>query len=138
MEPSGWVDRPDYRVDIHRQRNRVTVLHEDTQLADSTAALFVAEQDHGLVVYLPRADVRTDLLSPLEMTTRCPFKGTATYWGLGDSTDPIAWEYATPYPEVAPLRDHIAFYQDRVDLRLGAAPPSAFLASLAATAKEQR
>ncbi|MEU6752069.1 DUF427 domain-containing protein [Spirillospora sp. NPDC046719] len=123
MEPSGYADRPDYRVDVRRKRNLVRVTHEGVLLAETTAALVVDEQDHGLVLYVPRADVRTEHLAPSERTSRCPFKGRARYWRLRDGTDPIAWEYPEPYPEVAILRDHIAFYQDAAVVRIGSATP---------------
>ena len=79
MEPSGFVDRPDYRVDILARRNRVTASVGGEVLADSERCLLVDEQDHGLVFYFPPEDVRLDLFVPDSRTTRCPFKGTATY-----------------------------------------------------------
>lgn len=124
MEPSGYVDRPDYRVEVRRKRNLVRVIHEGVLLAETTAALVVDEQDHGLVVYVPRADVRTEHLAPSEQTSRCPFKGRAKYWRLRDGDDPIAWEYPEPYTEVAILRDHIAFYQDVAVVQIGSATPA--------------
>jgi uncharacterized protein (DUF427 family) len=123
MEPSGYADRPDYQVDVRRKRNLVRVTHEGVLLAETTAALFVDEQDHGLVAYVPRADVRTEHLAPSERTSRCPFKGRAAYWRLRDGDDPIAWEYPDPYAEVAILRDHIAFCQDAAVVRIGSATP---------------
>ncbi|GAA0571240.1 DUF427 domain-containing protein [Actinomadura livida] len=123
MEPSGYTDRPDYRVDVHRKRNLVRVTHEGTTLAETTAALLVDEQDHGIVLYIPRADVRFEHLAPSEHTSRCPFKGRARYWRPREDPDPIAWEYPEPYTEVAVLRDHIAFYQDRAVVRIGTADP---------------
>ncbi|MBA2283022.1 MAG: DUF427 domain-containing protein [Acidimicrobiia bacterium] len=123
VQPSGFVDRPDYRVDILRRRNCVTVRFDDTLLAESTACLLVDEQDHGLVFYFPRHDVRLDELTPTDRTSVCPFKGTASYWRLaGRGPDSIAWSYETPHPEVARLAGHVAFYQDDVHLEVGTAP----------------
>lgn len=124
MEPSGYLDRPDYRVDIRRIRNLVRVTYGDRILGESTASLLVAEQDHGIACYLPASDVRFDLLVPHEQTSRCPFKGTARYWRPADGPDPIAWEYAEPYTEVAILSGHIGFYQDRVRVEVGVATPA--------------
>jgi uncharacterized protein (DUF427 family) len=125
VEASGFVNRPDYRVDILARRNRVTVTVDDVVLADSEQCLLVDEQDHGLVFYFPPEDVRLDLFLPEERTTRCPFKGTATYRKYpGPEGDVFVWSYEDPYPEVARLAGYTAFFQDTVQLRVGVANPS--------------
>jgi uncharacterized protein (DUF427 family) len=123
-QPSGFVDRPDYRVDILRRRNQVTVLAGDRVLASTETALLVDEQDHGLVFYIPMSDVQLELLTPTDDSSRCPFKGQASYWRLADGTEPVAWGYLDPYPEVSRLLDHVAFYQDRVAVQIGVATPA--------------
>ncbi|AHH17820.1 hypothetical protein NONO_c30330 [Nocardia nova SH22a] len=124
MEPSGFVQWPDYRVDVQRIRNLVRITAGERVLAETTGSLLVAEQDHGIVFYVPTADVRFDLLVADDFTSRCPFKGWARYWRASDGTEPIAWEYHDPYPEVALIRDHIGFYQDRVRVEIGVANPA--------------
>ncbi len=124
MEPSGYVDRPDYRVDLLRRRNRFEARAGDQVLASSETCILVDEQDHGLVVYFPRADVDLRLLEPRERTSRCPFKGTATYWGLPGEDGEVAWTYDDPYPQVAELAGHVAFYQHRVAVTIGVATPA--------------
>ncbi len=124
METSGWVEWPDYRIDVQRIRNRVRVSVGDRLVADSTSALLVAEQNHGIVLYLPRADVRVEDLVATDDASRCPFKGQANYWRLTDATEPVAWEYREPYPEVEILRDHLGFYQDRAAVEIGEAHPA--------------
>ncbi len=125
MESSGFVDRPDYRVDILFRRNRVTVTVGEVVLADSQRCLLVDEQDHGLVFYFPPEDVRLDLFLHEERTTRCPFKGTATYRKYpGPEGDVLVWMYEDPYPEVARLAGYVAFFQNTVHLRVGVADPA--------------
>lgn len=124
MQPSGYVDRPDYRVDLLRRRNKVSVLHGDQVLATTEHSILVDEQDHGLVFYLPVSDVNLSLLQPIELSTRCPYKGQASHWSLVGSSEPIAWTYRDPYPQVVGLLDHIAFYQDRVSVQVGVANPA--------------
>ncbi len=125
---SAWENRPDYRVDILRRRNLVTARCGDTVLAATRSALLVDEQDHGLVLYIPEADVNFEFLTPTDDRSRCPFKGNASYWrladGLADGTQPVAWTYRDPYPEVARIRGYIAFYQDRVSVEIGVATPA--------------
>jgi uncharacterized protein (DUF427 family) len=121
-EHPGYAVHFDYRVDIHRRRNLVTATHDGVELARTGHSLLVDEQDHGLVFYFPRADVRLDQLEPVpDLTTRCPWKGLASYWRRPGGT-PIAWAYQDPLPQVAAIRDHIAFYQDKVTVALGVAP----------------
>ena len=124
MEPSAFVDRPDYRVDILARRNRVTASVGGQMLADSERCLLVDEQDHGLVFYFPPEDVRLDLFQPDARTTRCPFKGTATYRKYpAPEGDVLAWTYEQPYPEVARLAGYVAFFQDAVQVQIGVAHP---------------
>ena len=125
MEHSGYVERPDYRVDILARRNRVTASIGDLVLADSARSLLVDEQDHGLVFYFPPDDVRLDLLNVIERSSVCPFKGSATYRRMiHDGVEVLAWCYPTPYLQVARLAGHVAFYQDVVDVRVGTAVPA--------------
>jgi uncharacterized protein (DUF427 family) len=124
MEPSAYAERPDYRVDVLARRNRVTVSVEGELLADSHRCLLVDEQDHGLVFYFPPEDVRLDLFASDAQTSRCPYKGTATYRRYErDGDDVLVWSYEDPYPEVSRLAGYVAFFQDAVDVRIGQAHP---------------
>ena len=124
MQPSGFVERPDYRVDLLRRRNRVTARVGDAVLASSEHTLIVDEQDHGLVFYFPRGDVDLSKLVATDDHSRCPYKGEASYWRLASGSDPVAWSYEEPYPQVAQIAGYIAFYQGRVDVSIGVATPA--------------
>ena len=119
--PSGYAAQPDYRIDLLRRPNRVTASIGGREIASSGRAIFVDEQGHALVTYFPQADVDMAALTPLAaMSTHCPFKGDADYWTLADAPgEPVAWSYAVPYAEVAEIAGCIAFFQDRVEVRLG-------------------
>ena len=123
LRRSGYADRPDYRVDVLPRRNRVVVRHGDDVLAETLHPLIVDEQDHGLVVYIPRGDVRMNELEATDTVTYCPFKGRASHFRLagGDGQD-VAWSYDEPYPEVARIAGYVGFYQDRVRVEVGEAP----------------
>ena len=118
----GFADRPDYRVDLVPETRRVRVEFGGAVIADSSAALRVEETGHAPVHYLPKRDVRLDLLRPTDHHTRCPFKGEASYWtievpdgGTVRRSENAAWGYPAPYDEVAGLADYVAFYGSRVD-----------------------
>src|SRR3954454_17387267 len=119
-----WGERFDYRVDILARRNRVVARSGDVLLAETEHPLLVDEQDHGLVFYFPREDVRLDALHPTDTVTYCPFKGKASHWALASGGNDVAWSYEEPYPEVTRLGGCIAFYQDRVDVSIGVATPA--------------
>lgn len=123
LRRSGYADRPDYRVDLLPRRNRVAVRTDTEVLAETLHPILVDEQDHGLVIYVPRGDVHMDKLEPSDTVTYCPFKGQAAHWRLSGTDGPdVAWSYEEPFPEVARIESYIAFYQDRVHVELGQAP----------------
>lgn len=83
--------------------------------------------------YLPREDVRMDLLRPTSFHTTCPFKGEASYWSFdfdGRTHDGIVWSYETPIPSAVEIKELMSFYPDRAEVtvdgeRIGApAEPS--------------
>ena len=119
----GYVKKPDYRVDLCPEPQRVTVKFAGVTVADSRDALRVEETAHGPVYYLPEKDVRLDLMRPTEHHTRCPYKGEASYWtievpaenGAVRRSENAVWGYPTPYDEVSRLAGYYAFYPDRVD-----------------------
>ena len=120
---SGYEDRPDYRVDFLRRRNHVVVKVGNLVLASSVGTTLVDEQDHGLVFYFPAGDVHWDQVTPMAgRASTCPFKGEARYFAMtADPKVPVAWCYDHPHVQVAAIAGHVAFYQDRVTLVVGAA-----------------
>lgn len=97
----------------------VRVEVEGVVVAESTRPLFVDEPAHRRRTYLPREDVRMDLLEPSAKTSVCPYKGTAEYWSVrvGDAVHAdVAWSYPHALPEVAAIEGHIAFYDERVNV----------------------
>ena len=70
------------------------------------------------VYYLPRTDVRADLLRRATRTTACEWKGAATYWSLDTErrrVPEVAWSYDDPMPGFEAIRGHMAFYAGLVD-----------------------
>ena len=100
-------------------RRHVRVELAGQVLADSGDALRVLETSHPPTIYIPRDDVRVDLLVPSRVrSTWCEFKGTARYLDalIADRRyETVAWTYPDPSPGYAQLGDHLAFYPGRVD-----------------------
>lgn len=112
---------PDYAVTISPAREKIVVSVDGRIIAESDQALLVQETRHDDVYYLPREDVRMDLLEPTEHSTYCPFKGHATYWSLrdgGPETGNLVWSYENPYPEVEGLRHYLSFYREKAWIRV--------------------
>jgi uncharacterized protein (DUF427 family) len=88
-------------------------------IARSRDALELSESGYPPVIYVPKQDVTFDRLQATDKTTYCPFKGKARYWSIHANDTLIenaVWGYDQPYDEVASLKDHVAFYSDKVDV----------------------
>ena len=110
---------PQHPITVEPASARVVVSAGGTPVADTAAALALQEAAYPTVYYVPLADVRADVLRPSDHTTYCPYKGDASYYSIatpeGELTDAV-WFYAEPYPAVAPIAGHVAFYAHRVDI----------------------
>jgi uncharacterized protein (DUF427 family) len=97
---------------------RVVVTVAGRVLADTRAALTLREASYPPVQYVPRRDVDMALLERSAKTTYCPYKGDCAYYSVpagGERSVDAVWSYESPYPAVAAIREHLAFYPDRVD-----------------------
>lgn len=114
------VKIPDARHPITVRPNpaRVVVRAADRVIADTASALTLREATYPPVHYIPRKDVDMGQLQRTELSTYCPFKGDCAYYSIpaaGDRGENAAWTYELPFDAVAPIREHLAFYPDRVD-----------------------
>ncbi len=115
---SGYHKNPDYRIDFLAAPGRVRVLFNGVTVADSGRAMEMREGRYPPVYYLPRADVRMDLLRRTGHHSNCPYKGDASYWTLSvgeREAENAVWSYEDPFDQMARIKDYLAFYQDRVD-----------------------
>ena len=109
---------PDHPITITPTEGRVVVKVAGTVVADTRAALTLQESTYPAVQYIPLADVDTSLLEPTATQTYCPYKGDASYYSVpagGDKAVDAIWEYKEPREAVAEIKEHIAFYPNRVD-----------------------
>ncbi|MFD7297622.1 DUF427 domain-containing protein [Streptomyces sp. NPDC059897] len=102
-----------HTITVEQGSQRVRVVHEEQVLAESSRPLVLKETGCPVRYYLPPEDVRTELLTPSNTTTHCPFKGDASYWSLPDARD-LVWAYPEPKAEVAAIKDHLCFYETQV------------------------
>ena len=112
------VPGPDHPITIERNPNRVVVTVAGWVVADTRDALILREAAYPPVQYVPRKDVNMALLERTEHATYCPYKGDCSYFSIplgGDRSANAVWTYEDPYPAVMLIKDHLAFYPERVD-----------------------
>jgi uncharacterized protein (DUF427 family) len=91
------------------------------KLAESDRAMRLDETGLPARYYIPREDVRTELLRPTGRKTTCPFKGQASYWSaqVGDELyKDLIWSYETPIPAAQQIAGLMCFYNERVELTI--------------------
>lgn len=112
------IPGPDHPIAITRNPKRVVVKVGDRIVADSRDALVMKEGSYPGVQYIPRKDVDMTLLERTSHASYCPFKGDASYFSIpsgGARATNAVWSYEAPYDAVAQIKEHVAFYPDRVD-----------------------
>jgi uncharacterized protein (DUF427 family) len=112
------IPSADHPITIEPSAGRVRVLAGGKVVADSRNALTLRESDYAPVQYIPRGDIDMTLLARTDNATYCPYKGDAAYYSIavgGERAVNAVWTYEAPYDAVATIKDHLAFYPDRVD-----------------------
>ncbi|WEK00702.1 MAG: DUF427 domain-containing protein [Candidatus Sphingomonas phytovorans] len=113
------IPGPDHPITIEPNAARVRVTAGGRVIADTTESLVLREASYPAVFYIPRKDADMALLSRTDHHSYCPYKGDASYFSLPAGTDKAEnaiWTYEAPYEAVARIRDHLAFYTDRVTI----------------------
>ena len=116
---------PYHRVDILGSSRHVRVEVDGVTVADSRQPRILFETGLPPRYYLPLSDIRTDLLRPSDTQSRCPYKGTASYWSVdtGKALHPdVVWIYRTPLPESQKVAGLAAFFDEQVDVFIDEVP----------------
>ncbi|MDR6289008.1 MULTISPECIES: DUF427 domain-containing protein [Inquilinus] len=112
------IPGPDHPITIAPNPGRVVVTVAGRVVADTRAALTLREASYPAVLYIPRQDADMALLQRTDHSTYCPYKGDASYYSIpggGERSANAIWTYEAPHEAVAAIKDHLAFYPDRVD-----------------------
>jgi uncharacterized protein (DUF427 family) len=110
---------PYTRIDALPSSRHVQVIVGGVTVADSRRPTLLFETGLPTRYYLPLPDVRLDLLEPSDTTTRCPYKGTASYYSLRvgeERHEDLVWYYPAPLSESIRIAGLVCFYDDRVEL----------------------
>jgi uncharacterized protein (DUF427 family) len=112
------IDGPAHRLLMHPFPRRVRATFDGETVFDTTRGMLLHETGLLPQLYVPREDIRAELLRPTGHHTYCPFKGTASYWSVaaGDQlAENAIWYYPEPNAESAWLREYAGFYWDAMD-----------------------
>jgi len=112
------IPGPDHPITVARNSARVIVTVAGRVIADSRDALTLREASYPPVLYIPRQDADMSQLERSDHATYCPYKGDCAYFSIpegGVRSVNAVWSYEAPYPAVAEIAGHLAFYPDRVD-----------------------
>ena len=110
---------PYKRVDVLPSSRQVRIVIADETIAETTRPWLLFETGLPTRYYIPQDDIRMDQLEPARLTTRCPYKGIASYWslqGAGEDGRNIVWSYADPIAECPKIRGLLSFFNERVDV----------------------
>ena len=108
---------PDHPITITPSGKRLRVRWNGRVVAESSRALDLAEASYRIVRYVPRDDADMTMFTKTARTTHCPYKGDASYYTLTDGAASAAnsvWSYEAPFPAVAVIAGHLAFYPEQV------------------------
>jgi uncharacterized protein (DUF427 family) len=112
------IPGPDHPITIEPTGSRVIVTAGGRVIVDTRAALTLREASYPAVIYVPREDADISLLERTDHATYCPYKGDCAYYSIvpgGERAVNAVWTYEAPYAAVVAIKDHLAFYPDRVD-----------------------
>ena len=110
---------PDHPITLERSPCHVVVRSGSVVIAETHRALEMSEASYPTVLYVPLGDVDQRQIRPSEHHTWCPYKGEASYFDIvdgedGADLDAAIWYYDDPFPAVAEIKGHVAFYANRV------------------------
>lgn len=115
LEPSAG-----HPISVEPTKGRVQVRINGELVADTTAALELREASIPAVQYIPLVDVVSERLTRTDTTSYCPFKGDANYYSVttsaGDTVEDAIWFYEQPFPAVAQIAGHVAFYPNKAEI----------------------
>lgn len=112
---------PYHRVDALPSSRHVLVRVDGEVVAESHRPVLLFETGLPTRYYLPREDVRADVLRDSDSRTGCPYKGWASYHSVevnGATHDDLVWFYPDPRHDVAPIADHVCFYNEKVEIEV--------------------
>jgi uncharacterized protein (DUF427 family) len=118
-EKTKLIPDASHPITVEPAGEHIVVTAGGRTIADTRAALALREASYPAIYYIPREDADLTQLERTDHGSYCPFKGEASYFSVvpaGEQGVNAVWTYEAPYDAVAPIKDHLAFYTDRVQV----------------------
>jgi uncharacterized protein (DUF427 family) len=120
----GFKKYPGHSVRTNASGAHVKVMLGGEVIADTREAVELHESmGQGkktlapVVYYIPRKDVKMDRLVRSAHRTHCPFKGDASYFSVAGGPENAVWSYEAPYDEMLAIKERLAFYPDKFEIK---------------------
>lgn len=111
------VEAKGHRIRVEPATHHVKVALNGQVIAETRRPVLLHETGLPTRYYIPREDVRMELLTSTDKETECPFKGSASYWSVG-VTPNLAWSYEDPIEGAKGIAGLLCFYNEKVDLEV--------------------
>lgn len=115
-QESVWdYPRPPRLEPVHKT---IEIYFNGELIARTNSAYRVLETSHPPVYYIPPGDINQEYLEPSDQTTYCEWKGKGSYYHVKVGEKRIlnaGWYYKAPEKKFAPIKNHVAFYADKMD-----------------------
>ena len=118
-EVFGHAHDLNHRIDVLQSSRHIRVVMGGTTVAESRRPVLLFETGIQTRYYLPKEDVKQDLLRPSDRKTLCAYKGEASYYSVaagGKLFNDVIWYYRYPTPEVGKIANNLAFYSENADV----------------------
>ena len=96
---------------------KIEVVFNNKIVASSNMFILLEEENYAPVMYVPKDGLFFKFIESTNYSTYCPFKGKASYWNIkccGNIVENAVWSYSDPFDEALIIKNHFAFYSDKV------------------------
>jgi uncharacterized protein (DUF427 family) len=115
MRSPGHKKSPNHAVREREINRDIEIAVAGEVVARASTVIEVQEDNHPSRYYIPRGGITMGALRKSNITTYCPFKGTACYFHVQTASKLVenaAWSYEDPYDEHASLKDLVALHSE--------------------------
>lgn len=110
---------PYTRIDVVQSSRNIRIEIDGAVVAETNQPRILFETGLPARYYMPKTDVRMDLLRPTGTATHCPYKGTARYWSInvgGQEHQDLVWGYDSPFQEAMDIAGYVSFWNEKLDV----------------------